>query len=52
MFDYLISEDAKKIKKEVRAFVRDEVPPSLIKKMDKEVFSPYNYWRSYEFIWF
>ena len=36
MFDYLISEDAKKIKEEVRAFVRDEVPHSLIKKMDKE----------------
>ena len=36
MFDYLISEDAKKIKQEVRTFVRDEVPHSLIKKMDKE----------------
>jgi len=36
MFDYLISENAKKIKEEVRSFVRDEVPHSLIKKMDKE----------------
>ena len=35
MFDYIISEEAKKIKEEVRAFVRDEVPPSLIKKMDQ-----------------
>ena len=36
MFDYIISDEAKKIKAEVRAFVRDEVPHSLIKKMDKE----------------
>ena len=36
MFDYLISQDAKNIKNEVRAFVRDEIPHSLIKKMDKE----------------
>ena len=36
MFDYSISENAKKIKEEVRAFVRDDVPHSLIKKMDKE----------------
>ena len=35
MFDYIISEEAKKIKEEVRTFVRDEVPPSLIKKMDQ-----------------
>ena len=35
MFDYIISEDAKKIKEEIRAFVRDEIPPSLIKKMDQ-----------------
>ena len=34
MFDYLISEEAKIIKKEVRAFVRDEIPHELIKKMD------------------
>ena len=36
MFDYLISQDAKNIKDEVRTFVRDDVPHSLIKKMDKE----------------
>jgi len=36
MFDYIISEDAKKIKEEVRSFVRDDVPHSLIKQMDKE----------------
>ncbi|MGQ4872645.1 MAG: acyl-CoA dehydrogenase family protein [Promethearchaeia archaeon] len=35
MFDYIISEDAKKIRDEVRAFVRDEVPHSLIKQMDR-----------------
>ena len=34
MFDYIISEEAKNIKEEVRAFVRDEIPHSLIKKMD------------------
>jgi alkylation response protein AidB-like acyl-CoA dehydrogenase len=44
MFDYIISEEAKKIKEEVRAFVRDEVPPSLIKKMDQnEVQYPTEY---------
>ena len=36
MFDYLIGQDAKNVKEEVRAFIRDEVPHSLIKKMDKE----------------
>jgi alkylation response protein AidB-like acyl-CoA dehydrogenase len=36
MFDYLISKDAKNIKQEVRNFVRDEIPHSLIKQMDKE----------------
>ena len=36
MYDYLISENAKKIKEEVRNFVRDEIPHSLIKQMDKE----------------
>jgi len=34
MFDYIISEEAKNIKQEVRTFVRDEIPHSLIKKMD------------------
>ena len=36
MYDYLLSKDAKEIKQEVRSFVRDDVPHSLIKKMDKE----------------
>ena len=36
MFDYILSENAKEIKEEVRSFVRDDVPHSLIKKMDKE----------------
>ena len=36
MFDYIISEEAKKLKEEVRAFIRDEVPHELIKKMDKD----------------
>ncbi|MHA1292018.1 MAG: acyl-CoA dehydrogenase family protein [Promethearchaeota archaeon] len=36
MFDYILSEEAKKIKEEVRAFIKDEVPHSLLKKMDKE----------------
>lgn len=36
MYDYILSRDAKEIKKEVRSFVRDDVPHSLIKKMDKE----------------
>ena len=44
MFDYIISEEAKKIKEEVRTFVRDEVSPSLIKKMDQnEVQYPTEY---------
>jgi acyl-CoA dehydrogenase len=36
MFDYIISEEAKKIKDEVRNFVRDEVPHALLRQMDKE----------------
>jgi acyl-CoA dehydrogenase len=36
LFDYTISEEAKNIKEEVRAFVREEIPHTLIKKMDKE----------------
>ena len=44
MFDYIISEEAKKIKDEVRTFVRDEVPHTLIKKMDQnEVQYPIEY---------
>ncbi len=36
MNDYIISEENKKLKEEVQAFVKDEVPPSLLKKMDKD----------------
>lgn len=35
LFDHIISEDAKKIKEKVRAFARDEVPHSLLRKMDQ-----------------
>ena len=35
MFDYIISEEAKKHKERVRAFVRDEISPSLLKQMDQ-----------------
>ncbi len=35
MFDYIISEEAKKHKDRVRKFVRDEIPPSLLKQMDR-----------------
>ncbi len=47
MFDYIISEETRKLKEEVRNFVRDEVPPSLLKKMDKdEVRYPTEYLKS------
>ncbi len=36
MLDYLISEENRKLREEVRTFVRDEVPPSLLRKMDKD----------------
>ncbi|TXT56230.1 MAG: Acyl-CoA dehydrogenase [Promethearchaeota archaeon] len=36
MFDYIINEENKKLKEEVRAFVKDEVPHSLLKKMDRD----------------
>jgi len=36
MFDYLISDDYKKLRDKVRAFVRDEVPHSLLKQMDRD----------------
>lgn len=36
MFDHIISEENKKLKEEVRAFVKDEVPHSLLKKMDRD----------------
>ena len=44
MFDYIISEEAKEHKERVRAFVRDEVPHSLLKQMDQnEVQYPTEY---------
>ena len=44
MFDYLISDDYKKLRDKVRAFVRDEVPHSLLKQMDRdEVIYPKEY---------
>jgi acyl-CoA dehydrogenase len=36
MYDYLLSEEYKKLKQEVREFVKNAVPPSLLKKMDKD----------------
>ncbi len=36
MFEYISSETEKQIMKETRAFVRDEVPHSLLKQMDKD----------------
>jgi acyl-CoA dehydrogenase len=36
MYDYLLSDENKKFKEEVREFVKDAVPPSLLKKMDKD----------------
>ncbi len=36
MYDYLLSEEYKKFKEEVREFVKTEVPPSLLKKMDND----------------
>ncbi|TFG07339.1 MAG: acyl-CoA dehydrogenase [Promethearchaeota archaeon] len=36
MYDYLLSEEYKKFKEEVREFVKNEVPHSLLKKMDKD----------------
>jgi alkylation response protein AidB-like acyl-CoA dehydrogenase len=35
MFDHILSDEAKKHKERVRTFVRDEVPPSLLKQMDR-----------------
>jgi len=44
MFDYLISEDYKNLRDKVRAFVKEKVPPSLLKQMDKdEVVYPREY---------
>lgn len=36
MFDYIIGEKEKKIRDETREFVKNEVPHSLLKKMDKD----------------
>ncbi|MFW9987694.1 MAG: acyl-CoA dehydrogenase family protein [Candidatus Odinarchaeota archaeon] len=36
MYDYLLGEENKKFREEVRTFVKNTVPPSLLKKMDKE----------------
>ncbi|MFO8017184.1 MAG: acyl-CoA dehydrogenase family protein [Promethearchaeia archaeon] len=36
MFDYIVNDEAKKIQEETRAFVKEEVPHSLLKKMDKD----------------
>ena len=36
MYDYLLSEEYKNFKSEVREFVRKEVPPSLLRKMDRD----------------
>jgi alkylation response protein AidB-like acyl-CoA dehydrogenase len=36
MYDYILSEDHKKFRDEIREFVKDAVPPSLLKKMDKD----------------
>ncbi len=36
MFDYIISERTKKIRDETREFVKNEVPPSLLRKMDRD----------------
>jgi len=34
MYDYLLSEENKKFREEVQQFVKDAVPPSLLRKMD------------------
>ncbi len=36
MYDYLLSEENLKFREEVREFVKKSVPPSLLKKMDKD----------------
>jgi len=36
MFDFLLTEEEKKLKQEVRRFVREEVPSSLIRTMDAD----------------
>ncbi len=47
MYDYLLSEDNRKFRDEVREFVKDAVPPSLLKKLDKdEIQYPTDYIKS------
>ena len=36
MYDHLLSEEYKKFKEEVRDFVKNQVPHSMLKKMDKD----------------
>ncbi|MFW9818283.1 MAG: acyl-CoA dehydrogenase family protein [Candidatus Thorarchaeota archaeon] len=36
MYDYLLTEENKKFREEVQAFVKNAVPPSLLKKLDKD----------------
>jgi acyl-CoA dehydrogenase len=36
MFDILLTKEERKLKEEVRRFVREEVPSSLIRSMDAE----------------
>jgi len=36
MYDYLLSDENIKLREEVRTFVKNAVPPSLLKKMDKD----------------
>jgi alkylation response protein AidB-like acyl-CoA dehydrogenase len=44
MFDILLTEEEKKVRDEVRAFVRDDISPELLIKMDaKEIEYPYEF---------
>ena len=44
MIDILMTEAQKKVRDEVRAFVRDDIPPELLIKMDaKEIEYPYDF---------
>ena len=36
MYDYIISEENKRLREEVRAFVKNDVPHSLVRQMDKD----------------
>ena len=48
MFDFLLSEENKKLKNEVRLFVKDEISHSLLQKMDKDELR--NYYSSQEYL--